>query len=508
MIMDQGEPATGEDGGQGRRQPSPRLPAMISYAQNLEDVLLRRAFSKVGKGFYIDVGAQDPVKESVTKFFYEQGWRGINIEPVAPWFEKLKADRPEDVNLRIALGSKPGRLPLFEIGDTGLSTTVPEIAALHRQAGYDPKAGHEVEVDTLDAVCARHGVGTVHFLKIDVEGAEAEVLQGLSLDKIRPWIILVEATVPNSQETTHHEWEPLLTGHGYAFVWFDGLNRYFVADEHEELKSAFGIQPNVFDNYVRHAEAVATGHAAALDQDLRSAREENGLLLVERDRHLQEIDRLRGEIDRAANDVARLTREGKLLQEELAQARTWQRIAEEQKVLLKHSETLIQTTELLRTHIRTSDAAHRAEGEARARIAELEHTIALLRGEITALRQSVSWKLTAPLRFNKLACLGLRGAGAPSGPERAQMQAYLLRLARRAAEQPVLRRIAVALLARHPDLKRRLAARLTAMPYSPATYPATQSSPLLVPPLSASPSDAQCQAWNAFSRAMAARERP
>ncbi len=75
----------------------------ISYAQNFEDVMLFRALEGIKKGFYIDVGAQDPVLDSVTKAFYERGWRGINVEPVEQWFKKLVADRPEDFNLQLAV---------------------------------------------------------------------------------------------------------------------------------------------------------------------------------------------------------------------------------------------------------------------------------------------------------------------------------------------------------------------------------------------------------------------
>ena len=53
----------------------------ISYAQNMEDVLLWRALHDVQAGFYIDVGAADPRLDSVTMAFYERGWHGINIDP-------------------------------------------------------------------------------------------------------------------------------------------------------------------------------------------------------------------------------------------------------------------------------------------------------------------------------------------------------------------------------------------------------------------------------------------
>ena len=55
---------------------------VISYAQNFEDVMLWRALQHVGAGYYVDIGANDPVVDSVTRWFYEQGWSGLNIEPV------------------------------------------------------------------------------------------------------------------------------------------------------------------------------------------------------------------------------------------------------------------------------------------------------------------------------------------------------------------------------------------------------------------------------------------
>jgi len=46
----------------------------VSYAQNFEDVILWRALKHVGRGFYIDLGAQDPVIDSISLAFYEHGW--------------------------------------------------------------------------------------------------------------------------------------------------------------------------------------------------------------------------------------------------------------------------------------------------------------------------------------------------------------------------------------------------------------------------------------------------
>jgi FkbM family methyltransferase len=225
--------------------------SFISYAQNFEDVMLWRALKHIDQGFYIDVGANDPDQYSVTKAFYERGWRGINVEPVPQWFELLEKARPRDINLQLALGAEPGAITLYEILDTGLSTVEKKFAERHEaELGFQSRE-LRVKMDTLSRVCERFHLAPIHFLKIDVEGAEKAVLRGADFGKIRPWIILLEATLPLSVEESYSDWEPLLLNAGYEYAYFDGLNRYYVAGEHENLKAAFKAPPNVFDDFVR-----------------------------------------------------------------------------------------------------------------------------------------------------------------------------------------------------------------------------------------------------------------
>ena len=93
---------------------------------------------------------------------------------------------------------------------------------------------------TLEKILEDCAPPTIHFLKIDVEGAEAEVLEGLNLNRARPWIIVVEATKPFSMVSSRDEWEHLVTNYGYYFAYFDGLNCFYVADEFHELKEQTG----------------------------------------------------------------------------------------------------------------------------------------------------------------------------------------------------------------------------------------------------------------------------
>lgn len=223
---------------------------MISYAQNLEDVVLMRALRDIDQGFYIDVGAAWPDEHSVTKAFYEKGWSGINIEPNPEFLARLIESRVRDMNIGLALGDKPGTqcMSLFE--ETGLSTLVQSIAENNILNGRIA-VRQEVEVTTLDKIWEVHVPEgqDVHFLKIDVEGFEEAVLKGNDWLKNRPWIIVVEATTPGTQVESYENWENLLTNSNYHFVYADGLNRFYVSDEHLHLAAAFKYPPNVFDNF-------------------------------------------------------------------------------------------------------------------------------------------------------------------------------------------------------------------------------------------------------------------
>jgi FkbM family methyltransferase len=256
------------------------LSTFITYAQNFEDVLLWRALRHVERGTYVDVGAYDPVSDSVSKAFYERGWRGIHVEPVSEYAERLRRDRPDETVIEAALGSETGSLELFEIPDTGMSTCIPEIADNCRRLGY---AVHQTTVPCLrlDEVLDQVTGDAIHWLKIDVEGAEERVLSGWNGAK-RPWIIVIEAIKPLSEEELHQNWEPILLEKGYRMAFADGLNRYYLSSEHADLQHSFRYGANVLDGFEasetcwisravvrehkRHLAELATRHSVRLEE--------------------------------------------------------------------------------------------------------------------------------------------------------------------------------------------------------------------------------------------------
>ena len=221
-------------------------PKMVSFADNFEDVLLRRAFPGLTDGFYIDVGAFDPVEHSVTKHFYDSGWRGINIEPNPEPFASLVEGRPRDINLKLGLSNREGSLTLFEAPSACWSADRQMVTGYF---GADPAQVVErtIEVTTLATLCDRHvprGV-TVDFLKIDVEGHELEVVEGGDWWRHRPRIVLAE-----SNEA--HRWEPILLAADYLFAFFDGVNRLYVRQEDRHLIPRVSVPVNTSDGFWIH----------------------------------------------------------------------------------------------------------------------------------------------------------------------------------------------------------------------------------------------------------------
>lgn len=424
---------------------------IISYAQNFEDVILWRALGKIESGFYIDVGACSPDEHSVTRLFSERGWRGLNIEPNAQHYRDLEKRRPRDINLRIALAECSGKMPMHFFGTTGLSTLDETIATRHR-ASY-PENVDVVEVRPLRSVWSEHVPNDqpVHFLKIDVEGFERQVLAGCDWKAQRPWVVVIEATSPLSPEPSHLAWEHLLIDAGYRAVYFDGLNRFYLAREREDLASAFGAPPNVFDDYILFAQ-VASGEligdlrnslgekAKQLDtmsQELGEKCQEMGelrLALERRDQEAegwrlavsearcqlerssqeldekdQEMDRLRKEGTAARRQLERRSRElvvkaqdMNLLQEEVVETRSqlerksWEFVAKDQEIDRLRQEV----AGVSRLLVGQQADSMRSEGELRrltGENADLQAQLHGVRQEKQLIVSSMRWRITAPL---------------------------------------------------------------------------------------------------------------
>lgn len=340
--------------------------------------MLWRALGDVPQGFYVDVGAFDPKVDSVTLAFSQRGWRGINIEP-GPGYQAIAAKRPNDVNLQVAVGRSEGIKTYYQMSVSSLSSLDPAIAKKHVEAGMS-LIERSVEIRTLTEILTEHAqdVDDIHFLKIDVEGSEADVLAGLDFTKFRPWILLIEATEPNTTRKVQSLWEPIVIEAGYVFVWFDGLNRFYIAQERAAaLAERFDSPPNVFDDWIK-----------IRDVDVRTQLGQVHAELV--DSRSREVD-VSTQLDRVHRELVDSRSELGSFQQELVAAR-----AAIDRYHLELSEA-----------VRNSQNLNADHGILKREFRILSKQLLAIKAENRAILASNSWQVTLPLRVLKQQIMNL-----------------------------------------------------------------------------------------------------
>ena len=117
------------------------------YGQNKEDELINNLIvSKYGsdfKGTILDLGANDGITLSNSRFFIENGWRGVLVEAGKLPYEKLmQTILPNTTAINCAIGTQDGFLKFYEsnnllnTGDIGLvSSLVADETQRWRNAG-------------------------------------------------------------------------------------------------------------------------------------------------------------------------------------------------------------------------------------------------------------------------------------------------------------------------------------------------------------------------------------
>lgn len=208
--------------------------SFVSYAQNFEDVMLWRALNHIQRGTYVDIGAQAPETNSVTKAFYDAGWSGINCVPDKSFLTDFFPQRERDTNLLLV-------------------QTSPDEHEKSKSSNF---------VKMLSDANLEHETSEIHFFRIKghVHGIEKE-LNSL-IEKIRPWIFII-----SEPETTGLE-NFLLTSR-YESVYYDGINKFYLATEHAELKKHFIVPPNNTDHIVRSHEFFLSQQVQEMEETIR-----------------------------------------------------------------------------------------------------------------------------------------------------------------------------------------------------------------------------------------------
>jgi FkbM family methyltransferase len=190
----------------------------LSFSSGGEDVLLNYLFGFKNQGFFVDVGAYHPVAASNTYLFYLKGWRGINIDARPGSMSAFQAQRPDDINLELAVADTDEELTYYSMNDghSSMNTCSAEFVQYLNIAG-DVTGEVKLRPVPLARVLDEHlppGRG-IDFLTVDVEGMEASVLRSNDWLKYRPRVIMLESFARLSAELFSDAAAQLLITQGY-----------------------------------------------------------------------------------------------------------------------------------------------------------------------------------------------------------------------------------------------------------------------------------------------------
>lgn len=203
--------------------------ARLSFSQFGEDLLLESFFGKNNKnGFYVDIGAFNPIRISNTHLFYKKGWTGINIEPNPEHFEKFRIERQNDINLNLAISDKKS---IVEFSCDGAYSGINDTNYPHRNRNKD--AGIiEVKTAPLGEILEQYlpKGQSIDFMTIDCEGHDSKVVKSNDWNKYRPKVVLVEQHGPSVEGDIYNH----LTKNGYRFYCKIGFTLSFILDKESE----------------------------------------------------------------------------------------------------------------------------------------------------------------------------------------------------------------------------------------------------------------------------------
>jgi FkbM family methyltransferase len=176
-------------------------------------------FAGAKSGFFVEVGANDPVERSQTWHLEQAGWTGVLVEPLPDLAVELVKARSAMV-FAVACSSPAN------IGRTLPFHVAGPLSSLHRDRmapGAEPESIIDVQVRTLDDILIEaNAPAGIDLLSIDVEGHELEVLQGFDFARWRPRLIMIEDHVSGLDKHWY------LQSRGYRLIRRVGNNGWYI----------------------------------------------------------------------------------------------------------------------------------------------------------------------------------------------------------------------------------------------------------------------------------------
>jgi FkbM family methyltransferase len=170
-----------------------------TYSQFDEDVFLKEYFKNKKKGFFIDIGCHHPFKANNTFLLYKSGWNGINIDLNKISIDLFNIVRPRDINICSAISDKDGTIDYYVPNNNPLSSEITisknfsKILKNHHGNKYETLTTKSITWQVIEQQYSML-LKSVDLLKIDIEGSDLKVLKTINLSKLKPILLMIEAS--------------------------------------------------------------------------------------------------------------------------------------------------------------------------------------------------------------------------------------------------------------------------------------------------------------------------
>jgi FkbM family methyltransferase len=181
-----------------------QLYAKLSYSQQGEDLIVQSICDSLGiqNPSYLDIGAADPILLNNTYLFYQKGCRGVLVEPNPAFCRRLQAQRPKDKALNIGIGPTGQMVADYYMisGPDGyllntFSKDEVDDYATKSKGFRSVEKVIKIPLVDINTIMAEHFHGAPHFISIDTEGLDLDILKSLDFKRFRPRIVCAETLI-------------------------------------------------------------------------------------------------------------------------------------------------------------------------------------------------------------------------------------------------------------------------------------------------------------------------
>lgn len=206
------------------------------YSQFGEDKILFEIFRRKSSGFCVEVGANNGIDDSTSLFFEKLGWQCILVEPNPSLCRKIHSVR-HALLYECAASNQSDTRTLYVVEGAARSdglSTISTNEKVHEAINNHGFVASPVQVHTMtldEILMDAHVNCDIDFISIDVEGHEYEVLEGFSLEKWKPSIMIIEDNSNFENDIVSN----YLREYGYVRFMRTGVNDWYAHKTNKQL---------------------------------------------------------------------------------------------------------------------------------------------------------------------------------------------------------------------------------------------------------------------------------